>query len=273
MNKQKFTMGNALMILACVFVGILIYMFVLGNPANFEHSADFSFLRFPGGEHPIQGNLMGIMYKGGFIVPLLLAVNLIVFTFSIERLITLGKVSGKGNIRDFIQNIRGFVSNNQVGEAIAECDKQQGSIANVIRTGLSELQRVEKDSGMDKEEKIAAIQKGLEEATALELPMMSKNLVILSTCASISVLIGLIGTVMGMITAFSAMAQAGSPDTVALATGVSEALVNTLFGILGSTLGIIFYNFFSAKVDALTFAIDEAGFSIVQTFSLKHEVK
>lgn len=270
MSKQKFTMGNAIMILACLFVGILIYMFVLGNPANFEHSEEHSFFRFPGGEHPIQGNLMGIMYKGGFIVPMLLAINLVVFVFSIERMITLGKVSGTGNVKEFIQTIRGYVANNQVNEAIAACDKQQGSIANVIRTGLTELQRVEKDGGMNKEEKIAAIQKGLEEATALELPMMSKNLVILSTCASISVLVGLIGTVMGMITAFSAMAQAGSPDTVALATGVSEALVNTLFGILGSTLGIVFYNYFSSKVDALTFAIDEAGFSIVQTFAIKH---
>ena len=263
-------MGNAIMILACLFVGILIYMFVLGNPSNFQHSDELSFFRFPGGEHPIQGNLMGIMYKGGFIVPILLAINLIVFTFSIERMITLGKVSGTGNVKEFVHIIRGFISNNHVNEAIAACDKQQGSIANVIRTGLSELQRVEKDSSMDKEGKIAAIQKGLEEATALELPMMSKNLVILSTCASIAVLVGLIGTVMGMITAFSAMAQAGSPDTVALATGVSEALVNTLFGILGSTLGIVFYNYFSSKVDALTFAIDEAGFSIVQTFSTKH---
>ena len=270
MSKQKPSIGNSVMILTCIFVGILIYMFVLGNPANFEHSDELSFVRFPGGEHPVQGNLMGIMYAGGFIVPLLLAVNLIVFVFSIERLITLGKVKGTGAVDPFIQKIRTLISNNQIEEAIAECNKQKGSIANVIRTGLTELQRVEKDNTMDKEAKIAAIQKGLEEATSLELPMMSKNLVILSTCASISVLIGLIGTVMGMITAFSAMAQTGSPDTVALATGVSEALVNTLFGILGSTLGIIFYNFFSAKVDALTFAIDEAGYSIVQTFSVKH---
>ena len=124
---------------------------------------------------------------------------------------------------------------------------------------------------MDKETKIAAIQKGLEEATALELPMMSKNLVILSTCASIAVLIGLIGTVVGMIRAFQAMSQAGAPDTVALATGISEALVNTFFGILASTLSIILYNFFSAKVDGLTYAIDEAGYSIVQTFASKHK--
>jgi len=255
-------MGNAVIILATMVIGWLIYLFVLGNPANFEEG-DTS-------KHPLVGNYMGIMYKGGFIVPFLFAVNLIVIAFSIERVITLAKVSGKGNVELFIRNIRNYISNNQTNEAIAECDKQQGSIANVIRSGLGELQRVEKDASLDKKEKIAAIQKGLEEATALELPMMSKNLVILSTCASISVLIGLLGTVIGMIRAFGAMAQAGAPDTVALATGISEALICTLFGILGSTLGIIFYNYFSSKVDALTYAIDEAGFSIVQTFASKH---
>ncbi|MFH1004465.1 MAG: MotA/TolQ/ExbB proton channel family protein [Bacteroidota bacterium] len=262
MNKKKFSMGNSIIILITIIIGWIIFFFVLGNPANFEEGDP--------SKHPLQGNLMGIMYKGGFIVPFLLAVNLTVIAFSIERMITLAKVKGKGSVKLFIQNIRNFISNGQMDEAIEECDKQKGSIANVIRNGIIELQRAEKDSSTDKKEKITAIQKGLEESTALELPMMSKNLVILSTCASISVLIGLIGTVIGMIRAFSAMSQAGAPDTVALATGISEALVNTLFGILGSTLGIIFYNYFSSKVDALTFAIDEAGFSIVQTFAAKH---
>ena len=111
------------------------------------------------------------------------------------------------------------------------------------------------------------VQKEFEEATALELPMLSRNLVILSTIASISVLIGLIGTVLGMIRAFAALAQAGAPDALALATGISEALINTAFGITGSTLAIIFYNFFSTKIDAMTYKIDEAGFSLTQTFA------
>jgi biopolymer transport protein ExbB len=97
--------------------------------------------------------------------------------------------------------------------------------------------------------------------------MLSKNLVILSTLASISVLIGLIGTVLGMIRAFAALAQAGAPDALALATGISEALINTAFGITGSTIAIIVYNFFSTKVDGLSFKIDEASFSVVQSFS------
>jgi biopolymer transport protein ExbB len=92
-------------------------------------------------------------------------------------------------------------------------------------------------------------------------------MVILSTLASISVLIGLIGTVLGMIKAFAALAQAGAPDALALATGISEALINTAFGITGSTLAIIFYNYFSSKIDSFTFKIDEAGFSLTQTFA------
>ena len=271
MKKKNFSMSNAIIIIAAILVGILIYMFLLGSPSHFENSKDLSFFRMPGHEHPVQGDLMGIMYKGGYIVPLLIAINLIIISFTIERFITLSKVNGKGNVQDFIQNIRSYISNGQITDAVAECDKQKGSIANVIRSGLEEYMRVENDKAADKDAKIAAIQKGLEEATALELPMMSKNLVILSTCASIAVLIGLIGTVMGMITAFSAMAQAGSPDSVALATGVSEALVNTFFGIMGSTLAIILYNYFSSKVDALTYAIDEAGYSVVQTFASKHK--
>jgi biopolymer transport protein ExbB len=125
---------------------------------------------------------------------------------------------------------------------------------------------VQNDSTMDKESKVAAISKALEEATALELPMLSKNLSVISTCASIGTLVGLIGTVVGMIRAFGALAAAGTPDTAALATGISEALVNTLVGILSSALAIIFYNFFSNRVDQITYAMDEAGFSIIQEF-------
>jgi biopolymer transport protein ExbB len=79
--------------------------------------------------------------------------------------------------------------------------------------------------------------------------------------------VGLIGTVVGMIRAFGALAAAGTPDTAALATGISEALINTALGITGSAIAIIMYNYFSTKIDALTYSIDEAGFTIVQEFS------
>jgi biopolymer transport protein ExbB len=139
-------------------------------------------------------------------------------------------------------------------------------LANVVRAGLEKYDAIKDDSSLDKEQKVESLKKELEEATSLELPMLSKNLVILSTCASVATLIGLIGTVMGMIRSFAAMSH-GAPDTAQLATGISEALINTFFGIAGSTIAIIMYNFFSTKIDGMTYSIDEASFTIVQDFS------
>jgi biopolymer transport protein ExbB len=74
-----------------------------------------------------------------------------------------------------------------------------------------------------------------------------------------------------MIKAFSALATAGAPDAVALSNGISEALWNTALGIGTSAVAIIMYNFFTTKIDKLTYGIDEAGFSIAQTFAAKNK--
>jgi biopolymer transport protein ExbB len=126
------------------------------------------------------------------------------------------------------------------------------------------------NQGLDKEQKVLAIQKEIEEATSLELPMLEKNLVILATISSVATLLGLLGTVFGMIRAFSAIATAGAPDAVALSTGISEALINTALGISSSAIAVISYNYFTTRIDGLTYGIDEAGFSIAQNFASKN---
>jgi biopolymer transport protein ExbB len=199
-------------------------------------------------------------------VPILVAINLIIIIFSIERFITLAKAKGKGGVDKFVSKIKQFLGTKDISSAIEECDNQKGSLANVVRAGLEKYNHMASDSEMNKEQKVESLKKELEEATALELPMLSKNLVVLSTCATIATLVGLVGTVLGMIRSFAAMSQ-GSPDTAALATGISEALINTFLGIAGSTIAIIMYNFFSTKIDAMTYSIDEASFTVVQDFS------
>ena len=74
-----------------------------------------------------------------------------------------------------------------------------------------------------------------------------------------------------MIRAFAALANAGAPDSAALATGISEALINTAIGIATSAIAIIMYNLFTTRIDKLTYAIEEAGFSIVQTFAANNK--
>lgn len=260
MSNQKQTSGGfnfmtaLIAIITALLIGWAIYNFILGAPGNFDAEG-----------HPKQGNYLGMMYKGGFIVPILMAIFIIIVTFSLERFITISKAKGKGKADLFLRNIKTLVANGQHEEAIAACDKQQGSLANVVRSGLEKLQNVKNDSSLNTEDKIEAVQKELEEAVSLELPMLSKNLSIITTCATIATLWGLIGTVLGMIRSFAAMSAAGSPDTAALATGISEALINTAIGIIGSVVGIIMYNYFSTRVDAITHSMDEAGFSLLHT--------
>jgi biopolymer transport protein ExbB len=250
---------NLLVIIIALVVGYYIWKYVMGNPINFEGGN-------PKG-HPMQGNLLGMVYKGGFIVPLLMAIVLTVVTFSIERFISLARASGKGRTSKFLRNIQGMLNENRIEDASAACDKQRGSLANVIKAGLYRYTELQRDTTLPNDQKVLALQKDLEEATALELPMLSKNLVIISTIASISVLTGLLGTVLGMIRAFGALATQGAPDALALSTGISEALINTAFGIAGSLIAILMYNYFSSQIDDMTYKIDEANFSLTQTFA------
>jgi len=117
----------------------------------------------------------------------------------------------------------------------------------------------------DRDKMISEMEKAVEEATTMEMPLLEKNLVAISTIASISTMVGLLGTTLGMIRAFQAMATSGAPDAVQLSLGISEALFNTALGIVGGILGIVTYNIFTSRVDRFSYLIDEAAFYIIQT--------
>ncbi len=253
----------SLSIVMCILVGIVIWRFVMGDSSNFEGGDNSG--------HPLPGNYFGMVYKGGYVVPVLMGLFLMVIVFSIERFFVISKATGKGNIDAFVKKVQENLNRGNIDAAIAECDKQEGSVANVIKSGLLKYKEMEVEERMDTEQKCLAIQKDIEEATALEMPMLEQNLTVIATLVSIGTLIGLLGTVMGMVKAFGGLATAGAPDQAALANGISEALINTATGIGTSTLAIIMYNIFTSKIDKLTYSIDEAGFSIVQTYASTHK--
>ena len=242
---------------------VLIYVYVFGAGSNFIGGSNANL--------PLPGNYYGIIYKGGVIVPLLLCMLLTTLAFIVERFLAIGKAAGKGSMVDFMSEINDLLKLGKVNDAKAACNNQKGSVANVILCGLNKYQEMETEKELDKDQKLITITKEIEEATSLELPALEQNLVILSTMASVATLIGLLGTVIGMIKAFSALANAGAPDSVALAAGISEALINTALGIGTSALAIVFYNFFTTKIDKLTYSIDEAGFTIVNTFASRNK--
>ena len=140
----------------------------------------------------------------------------------------------------------------------------------VVAATLVRYEEMDKNTVLTKEQKIANVQKSVEEATALEMPALQQNLPIVATLTTLGTLVGLLGTVMGMIKSFQALAASGAPDSTELSTGISEALINTAFGIATGAFAVISYNFYTNKIDNLTYAIDEIGYSIVQTFTATH---
>ncbi len=252
-----------LVIVACFIIALCIFHFILGNPANFMDND-------PTG-HPLPGNMLGTIYKGGVIVPVLQTLLLTVLVLSVERAFALMKAKGKGSTTKFVENIKAALADGDIQKAQAICDKQQGSVASVVTSVLKKYAEMEANDTLTKKQKLTYIQKEVEEATALELPTLEQNLSVVATMTTLGTLTGLLGTVLGMIKAFAALANAGAPDSIALSTGISEALVNTAFGIGTGALAVISYNFFTSKIDKITYAIDEVGFSIVQTYAATHK--
>ena len=250
--------------IVCVIAGFLIWRFVLGASSGFK-APDLNGTFWP--DHKQPKDALHRIYEGGIIVPLLIGMLLMVIVFSIARFLTISKALGNGSISDFVRKVQYHLANRNVDAALAECDKQRGAVANVMKAGLRRYKEMINETGLDTEQKVLSIQKEVEEATALELPMLQKNLVFLSTITSVGTLVALLGTVIGMIKSFSALGESGGGNSSELAVGISEALYNTALGIGTSALALIMYNVFTTKIDSITYGIDESGFTLTQSFA------
>ncbi len=267
-SVQPKTSSNAISWIApilCIIAGYLIWRFAMGADSGFN-SPDKAGGFWPHHLGPMDA--FHRIYEGGIIVPLLIGMLLMTLVFAIERFLTISKALGKGNISNFVRKVQYHLANKNVDAALAECDKQKGSVGNVMKAGLRRYKEMIGESNLETEQKVAAIQKEVEEATALELPMLQKNLVFLSTIVSCGTLIALLGTVMGMIRSFAALGESGGGgDSSSLAVGISEALYNTALGIGTSALALIFYNMLTTRIDSITYGIDESGFTLTQSFA------
>ena len=249
----------SLVVLACLIIAVLIYWFLLGAEGNFKDATK-----------AVPTNLLGTVFKGGWVVPILMTCFLVVIVLTVERWIALAKAKGSGNTTKFVENVKAALRNHDIAKAEDLCRKQKGTVGAVVYATLQKYKEMEKDTILSKEQKLASIQATLEEATALEMPALQQNLPVLATLTTLGTLIGLFGTVLGMIRSFQALAQSGAPDSTELSTGISEALVNTALGIATAALALIAYNFYTNKIDNMTYAIDEIGFATVSTFSASH---
>ena len=251
--------GAFWIIVVCAIIAFTLFFTWFASPSHFSDETK---------ETPID--VWGTIFKGGIIVPVIHSLLLTVLAMSIERWLALRTAFGKGALPKFVANIKAALNANDFAKAQQLCNAQKGSVANVVSASLNAYKEMENTAGIKKAQKIAKIQQAHEEASQLEMPTLTMNLPIVATLVTLGTLTGLLGTVVGMIKSFSALSAGGGADSAKLSAGISEALINTAFGIATSWFAVVSYNYFTNKVDKLTFALDEVGYSIAQTYEATH---
>jgi biopolymer transport protein ExbB len=207
--------------------------------------------------------------QGGILVPFLITITLMLLTFVVERLITLNKAKGTSPLPVFFAHYTRAIREGRIEDAVKRCDQQRGSAAAVLKAGAEQYLRTSQDQSIGTDKRLAETQRAINEARLIEVPFLERNLIALSTIASISTMTGLLGTTIGMIRAFAAMATQGAPNAAELARGISEALVNTALGLFAAIVGIVAYNFFVNKVDQFNYSVDEATYLTLEILKEK----
>jgi biopolymer transport protein ExbB len=218
----------------------------------------------------IRTLLPTFIQAGGPLVALLIALAIFLVVIIIERLWTLRGAKGRESLAVFAKKLQNAIQNNDIEGALDLCRRQRGSLANVVQAGLDGYLATE-GKEMTEDERMEETRRHLEEANALESPLLERNLVFMSTIASIATMVGLTGTTIGMIRSFAAMAQQGMPDATQLALGISEALINTAGGLICAQVGIIAYNYFVTRVDNYNYMMDETVYEILQLLGRKEK--
>ena len=193
-------------------------------------------------------NLLGTMYLGGFVVPFILTCLLTVLTLTVERFIALGKAAGKGNQTKFVAEVKKALNEKNVAKAEELCKKQQGTVGAIVFSTLGKYKEMEANTVLPKEQKLAVIQQQLEEATALEMPSLQQNLPILATMTTLGTLLGLFGTVVGMIMSsivvtlmFKYFVEVGIPYLIKVVTRADSLPMSWLANVETRYWTLLFY--------------------------------
>ena len=140
-----------LVVIGCAIVAHLFFYLVCGADSNFDEKG-----------HPINGNVLGTLFQGGFVIPIVITLLLTVLVLSVERFFALNRASGKGSTAKFVMNAKAKLEAGDIAGASKLCDDQKGSVANILKAGLIRYADVEKIADIHNDEKAAMIQKEIE---------------------------------------------------------------------------------------------------------------
>lgn len=203
-----------------------------------------------------------LILKGGPLMGLIIFCSIIAFGVFIERILYLHR--SKINTEKFNEEIFNLIKRNRIVEALDKCNVTPGPLAQMVKKGLLKHDRTRQE-----------IREAIEDAAMTEIPKLERNIGVIATIAHIAPLLGLLGTVIGMLKAFQIIEQkaAGaipvSPGD--LAGGIWEALITTMAGIAVAIPTYIAYNYLVARIDAIVSEMERSAVELVDVMSTKRE--
>ena len=193
---------------------------------------------------------------GPFMWPILIAF-IFGLGFAGERFYSL--IMSSINTKKFFNDINEALEDEGVDAAVELCQKTHGPVAEIFHAGLTRLHR-----GLEE------VEKAIQNAGALEMSFLEKNMIWLNAVITIAPMLGFTGTVVGMIRAFDAIKKADEISPSIVAGGISEALLTTAFGLIVAMIIQIFQNLFVNRIDKLILDMEENS---VQLLDQLHEME
>jgi biopolymer transport protein ExbB len=204
-----------------------------------------------------------LLVKGGPVMGLIIMCSIIAFGVFIERMLNIYKA--RIDTEKFMEDISNLIRRNKILEALDKCNTTPGPIAYITKMGIMKHDRTREE-----------IKESIQDAAASEIPRLEKNLNILATIAHISPLLGLLGTVIGMIKSFQVIEQKAVSmvpvNPADLAGGIWEALIATVAGLSVAIPAYVAYNFLVSKVEEIVLEMERSATDIVNVLSSKREM-
>lgn len=193
--------------------------------------------------------------EGGFFMWPILFCLVLGLAFAIFKFISISRASV--NTKKFLVDVRRALDEGGVEKAIEVCANSRGSVASVFQAGL-----------MRADEGIEAAEKAIISYGSIEMSFLERGLIWISTFISLAPLLGFTGTVQGMIEAFDAIAAAKNISPEIVATGISVALLTTLFGLVVAMILQVSYNYFVSRIDRLVVEMEESSIELIDSLVL-----
>lgn len=205
-----------------------------------------------------QSGLVEFFNKGGKFMWGLLFLSIVGVAVIIERSITLHKA--RSDVRKLMEQVVGALKKGRLDEAIEVCASMRGPIPQILHAGLL---RAKKGT--------AAVEKAIETAGIIEMSFLERGLIILATVANVAPLLGFLGTVSGMVSAFEAIAQAEQVSAKLVASGISEALITTMTGLMIAIPTQIAHNLFVQRIDRFVVEMEDSAAELVDVLASMDE--